>query len=231
MTAANTALCELEESKQDYQRWMVEYGFTQAIIQKFLDDASDLVPMPEVFNKTRLQGSPLQGQGLFATAPIMAGELIGPSRLNGCRTPAGRFINHSVKPNAMFVPLPSGDLDTTAIHNIEAGQELFVDYRQVGSVNGWMRPCNKAEAMETLRARLAKRNCQTITGKDLDHLAKGVLDVLGYLPVQLVDLVQSGRASQAARDIGCWRAGVEAINPDRERAFALLFNSYVRAGA
>jgi hypothetical protein len=126
---------------------MVEYGFTQAAIQKILDDTSDLIPMPAGFDKTKLHGSPLEGQGLFAIASIKAGELIGPSRRNGCRTPAGRFINHSVKPNAMFEQLPSSDLDTIALHDIESGQELFVDYRQVGSVNGWMRPCDKAEAM------------------------------------------------------------------------------------
>jgi SET domain-containing protein len=60
-----------------------------------------------------------------------------PALINGMRTQAGRFVNHSVTPNCEMVKRPNGDVDLVALEDLHgciggnAGQELTVDYRHL----------------------------------------------------------------------------------------------------
>ena len=84
----------------------------------------------------RLAPSPIEGIGLFLTASVKQGSLICPARVNGMRTQAERYVNHSPTPNAFFVVLPNGDIDLVALTDIvgclggNLGTELTVDYRK-----------------------------------------------------------------------------------------------------
>jgi len=73
--------------------------------EAFVDSISraeeDQIPFPEGSAlKVALHPSPIHGTGVFASFPINAFEVIGPARLNGKRTPLGRYTNHSSNPNA-----------------------------------------------------------------------------------------------------------------------------------
>ena len=63
-------------------------------------------------------------------------ELIAPARIDGKRTPAGRFTNHSKTPNAEMVLSGNGDIFLFAKQSISGckggnvGAEITVDYRQ-----------------------------------------------------------------------------------------------------
>ena len=81
-----------------------------------------------------LRESRIHGQGLFVTKPYAAGDFICPGRLNGKRTPAGRFINHSPFSNIEPVDI-DGDIYAVATREIPAGAELLVDYRASMRVN------------------------------------------------------------------------------------------------
>jgi hypothetical protein len=84
--------------------------------------------------------SNIDGQGLIVTGNIVAGEIIAPARLNGLRTPAGRFTNHSKNPNAMMILLDNGDINLVATIAIDGcqggnlGKEVTIDYRQALSL-------------------------------------------------------------------------------------------------
>ena len=132
--------CGLADSRTDVQKARIDYnlflhqiGMTQDEMDSIVHIEYDLMDMPEeVF--TQLRESPIHGKGLFATKDFEAGEVVCPGRINGKRTPAGRFINHSLNPN--IVPKKVGDdIYAVAARKIQAGDELLVDYRASMRVN------------------------------------------------------------------------------------------------
>ena len=132
--------CGLADSRTDVQKAQIDYGvflhqigMTQDEMDSIVHIEYDLMDMPEgVF--TQLRESPIHGKGLFATKDFEAGEVVCPGRIDGKRTPAGRFINHSLNPN--IVPEKIGDdIYAVAMRKIQAGDELLVDYRASMRVN------------------------------------------------------------------------------------------------
>jgi len=140
---------------EDYERFLAEYGFTEAFVRRLVDDMSDHTEMPPGPYKFTLASSPIQGCGLFAVAAIGTGEVFAPARIGTGRTVAGRRTNHSPLPNCRFEPTPGG-LVMVSRRAIEPGEELTVDYRQVGSINGWMPAPSRSESLATLRWRALK---------------------------------------------------------------------------
>lgn len=122
-----------QRAKIDYGAFLHQLGMDQDEMDKIVQIEYDLIPMPEgVF--TELRDSPIHGKGLFATKDFEAGEVVCPGRLDGKRTPAGRFINHS--PDANILPKKVGDdIYAVAVRKIQAGEELLVDYRASMRVN------------------------------------------------------------------------------------------------
>ena len=99
--------------------------------------------MPEPWSSTlQVLDSPIEGKGLFTSSHIKAGAVVAPARINGQRTPAGRFVNHSRTPNAAMVAGGAGAIDVVALRDIagchggDSGEEITVDYRQAVTVGG-----------------------------------------------------------------------------------------------
>jgi hypothetical protein len=132
--------CGLADSRTDVQRAQIDYGaflhqigMTQDEMDKIVQIESDLVEMPDGVG-VELRDSPIHGKGLFAIRDFEAGEVVCPGRIEGKRTPGGRFINHSVDCN--ITPTKVGDdIYATAARKIRAGDELLVDYRASMRVN------------------------------------------------------------------------------------------------
>ena len=67
---------------------------------------------------------------------IDVNELIAPARLDGQRTPAARYINHSRMPNADAAMTETGDIYLFALRPIagcrggQLGEEITIDYRR-----------------------------------------------------------------------------------------------------
>jgi hypothetical protein len=97
---------------------------------------SDHVKLPFGSYKFAIFDSKIQGKGLFASANIEEGEVIGVARIGNCRTPIGRFTNHSKTPNAYPRLNSQGGIDLVAKTCIMGsrggldGEEITVDYRQ-----------------------------------------------------------------------------------------------------
>jgi len=121
--------------REDYESFLKETGFTEAQIRKESEYAGDLVPFPDGMYAIAVFPSPIEGKGLFATASFASGDYIAPARVGIFRTPAGRYTNHSGKPNAKLVDI-NGDLHLLARKPIRGnqggiiGDEITIDYRE-----------------------------------------------------------------------------------------------------
>jgi hypothetical protein len=132
--------CGLADSRTDAQKARIDYGLflhqlgtTDTEILKIVHIESDLIDMPDGWD-VELKPSPIDGMGLFATRDFEVGEIVCPGRINGKRTPGGRFINHSANSNIQ-PELVGDDIFAVASRKISAGDELVVDYRASMRVN------------------------------------------------------------------------------------------------
>jgi hypothetical protein len=123
----------IESAQADYQLFLEQLGVDQPTMDAIVTIESDLVDMPEGHD-VELKESPVHGIGMFATRYFFAGEVICPGRLDGKRTPAGRYINHSQDANVM--PYKFGDdLYVIALKDVGVGNELLLDYRDAVGTN------------------------------------------------------------------------------------------------
>jgi hypothetical protein len=126
--------------RNDYMLLLEECGIAHSQARQQSENEDDQMWVEN--SLTRVDISPIEGKGLFATADIKAGDVVCPARIDGKRTQAGRFTNHSIFPNAQMNLLPNGDIDLVAITDIEGckggsiGTEITIDYRQALSLSG-----------------------------------------------------------------------------------------------
>lgn len=123
-------------ARDDYARFLEEYSLTQTQVTALVENEADQMSMPSGINTLERRESVIEGEGLFACQDFADGDLIAPVRIGDRRTPAGRYINHSSRPNCRFVAMPNGDLLAHACVSIRHGDEVTVDYRQAMQVNG-----------------------------------------------------------------------------------------------
>jgi hypothetical protein len=129
----NIAQRERVRMIEDYGTFLTQIGMSQPDMDKIVENKDDQIDMPEGCF-VEVKPSKIHGNGLFATKDFKAGELICPGRINGKRTPAGRYMNHST--NANVAPEKVGDdLNAIATRNIYRGEELLVNYRESMRVN------------------------------------------------------------------------------------------------
>jgi SET domain len=130
-----------EADRADFLKVVHLAGFDAQTVRAQSENLSDQIPMPDGFARVAIRPSPIEGQGVFLSYPAEAGELIGPARLNGMRTPLGRFANHSRTPNAMFVK-QGDDIYLHALRRISGcvggsqGEEVTIDYRRALALSG-----------------------------------------------------------------------------------------------
>lgn len=140
-TAAHEAFkVDRESDNIDYGDFLFETGLTEEFARRESENTTDQIPLPQGFYKFKVASSTIQGRGLIASGDFDTGELIGPGRLDGMRTPIGRYANHSRKPNAQFIE-KDGDLYLIAVRPIAGatggldGDEITVNYREALRLN------------------------------------------------------------------------------------------------
>jgi len=122
-----------QAAKIDYGLFLHQLGTTDTELSKVVKIESDLIDMPAEW-AVEMRQSDIHGIGLFATKEFDAGDVVCPGRLNGKRTPGGRFINHSQN-NNIYPNLVGDDIFAIAACKINTGDELLVDYRASMRVN------------------------------------------------------------------------------------------------
>jgi SET domain-containing protein len=116
---------------------LAEAGISEEWVQTITTNTADLCPMPEPCYWIEVKPSAIHGKGLFSFLAIGLGDCICPVRLDGKRTPAGRYLNHSPEPNARMILCPDGEIELRAHRFIRAGDEILIDYRESGALQGW----------------------------------------------------------------------------------------------
>lgn len=132
-----------EEDREDFEAMIEQYELSKEMVRAQSENQDDQIEMPCGYGpKITIRSSCIEGKGVFLSAPAEEGEVIGPARINGKRTPLGRYTNHAKSPNAKFEINSAGDIDlvaTARISGCEAGgqgEEVTVDYRQALSLSG-----------------------------------------------------------------------------------------------
>ena len=129
------------EDVADYYKAIDEFGFKHDEVRMQTENTEDQIPLPYGNYKMMVSPSKIDGRGVFATGWIRSGEVIAPARIDGKRTPAGRYTNHSKTPNAMMYLLPNGNInlvatrDISGCHGGNVGEEITIDYRQALSLS------------------------------------------------------------------------------------------------
>jgi SET domain-containing protein len=129
----NRVALQIKNAQNDYSLFLSQIGINQEEMDKIVTVQSDCIEMPEG-HAVELRKSKIHGLGLFALKDFEVGEVICPGRLNGKRTPAGRFINHSFESN-ILPQLVGNDIYAVATRKIHKNEELLVDYRASMRVN------------------------------------------------------------------------------------------------
>jgi hypothetical protein len=123
-----------EVDRLDFQEMLIDVGFDESEAIRQSENPNDQIPFPYGGIKVMKAESAIHGVGMFATDNISAGEVIAPARIDGCRTPAGRYVNHSKSPNAEM-RISGCDIILVAIKDIRGysggrlGEEITTDYR------------------------------------------------------------------------------------------------------
>lgn len=125
---------EHEADRQDFKDALIEIGVSEEEVSVQSENETDQIAY--INSRIKTGDSAIHGKGLFATCFIPENQIISPARLNGYRTPAGRYTNHSCKPNARMEGDEDGNIWLISMRDIEGckggqdGEEITIDYRQ-----------------------------------------------------------------------------------------------------
>lgn len=127
---------DLKAIHEDFNKVLSEFNLTKEYVRGESEREDDLTKMPYKYCSTCVRTSEINGKGFFASASFRTGDVIAPAVLNGKRTPASRYMNHSPNPNSEAVIMPNGDIYFIAMSPIsgcrsgDSGQEILTDYRE-----------------------------------------------------------------------------------------------------
>ena len=120
--------------REDHESVIKESGFSKEEVYSQVVNEEDQIVMPDGSYKFLISDSDIHGKGVFATANIEPEEIIGVARIDGKRTPLGRFTNHAKNSNAEMRIIGT-DIYLVASDNINGckgglnGDEITVNYR------------------------------------------------------------------------------------------------------
>ena len=117
-------------NQADFLTFADSVGMTAEEIRAISEIEEDMVEMPVGYDAIYTDDSKIEGQGLYSSMLISEGAIICPGRINGKRTPAGRFTNHALFCNAKMV-FDGDDMYLKAIKGIAEDEEITISYRQV----------------------------------------------------------------------------------------------------
>lgn len=138
-----------KEDQDDYKLVLKEYGYTEKQVREVTENEDDQIPFPHGSYSVGVFDSGIQGKGLFAMAGVKKGNPIVETRIDGMRTPAGRYTNHAKRPNAVMREV-GNIVYLVATEDIDGckggiiGEEITVDYRKVLELQGKEKLCQES---------------------------------------------------------------------------------------
>lgn len=125
--AAKGKKSKLTADVEDYMLVLSECGVTEEEVRAQTENKADQIDVSGDFG-VKLKESIIEGVGLFSEKNFAGGDIIMPARIDGKRTVAGRYVNHSVCPNATMM-LVGDDFYLQSIGQIAIDEEITIDYR------------------------------------------------------------------------------------------------------
>ena len=132
-----------EADRFDYFLALEQFGIDHDVARAQAENNIDMVWVNNPI--VRVSESPIEGDGLYVTSFVKEGDIICEARVDGYRTQAGRYTNHSTHPNCKMVMRSNGDIDLMATEDIQGcvggnlGTEVTIDYRQALTLLGLKR--------------------------------------------------------------------------------------------
>lgn len=128
-----------EIDREDYQKMLIDLGVTHEQVLQESEVEDNQIPFSNDIHNVKVTKSNIQGKGLLCQTPIKENEIIAPARLNNKRTPAGRYTNHALHPNARAVIMNNdvylvANRDIKGCHGGDSGEEITLDYRQINKL-------------------------------------------------------------------------------------------------
>jgi hypothetical protein len=116
----------------DFERLVEEFGFTLGEVEAQSRSLADYRPVPP--RSMHILGvwirpSKLDRMGLFARREFRPGSALMIARVDGFRTQAGRYGNHSRDPNAEMVAVGEGVILLASTRWIVQHDEITTNYR------------------------------------------------------------------------------------------------------
>jgi len=119
-------------ARDDYEKFLIEYSLTEDDVQNATHRDNEVIELISC----EVRDSAINGQGLFCNSPMIEGDYV-PAMIDGKRTVAGRYVNHSGNPNAKIVLIDAKNVRMYAAKEIRIGEEITTDYRETLKVQGW----------------------------------------------------------------------------------------------
>lgn len=118
--------------RQDYERFLIDCDLTEEDVQAVTHRDDEVI----LFNHVMVvKKSPIHGLGLFTEISLSEGQRI-PAMVNGKRTIAGRYVNHSATPNTRVVVTNDKNIRLYTLQDIGSDEEITTDYRDNLKVQG-----------------------------------------------------------------------------------------------
>lgn len=115
--------------RKDFAHVLLELGVSPREVEIQTLNENDRLDIDIDVLGLELKDSPIDGTGMFTKRAFGQEAHVCIGRLNGMRTQAGRYVNHSAKPNCAMRWVNGGDVGLFAIKELAPGDELTCDYR------------------------------------------------------------------------------------------------------
>ena len=126
----------LASDRADYFNLLDDLRINQESIDKVVKNTNDMMNFPaHESGLVDVLDSHIHGKGLFAAKNFSQGEKICSAAIGGLRTPAGRYSNHSICPNAEM-KINGDGFDLYATEYITEGYEITTNYRHTMKIRG-----------------------------------------------------------------------------------------------
>jgi len=124
--------------RHDYKNMLEQYGIDNNTVILQSENNADRIDIDLSAAGAMIRESSISGSGIFPTKTFHTGDVIGPALLDNKRTQLGRYVNHSVTPNAKMAR-HGNNIYLISLKEISE-EEITTDYRHTLSLSGIF-PC------------------------------------------------------------------------------------------
>lgn len=122
---------QLTRIRKAYSKFLLTSNKTEEDAQT---EMSSLPIIVEESDKYYIGPSSIQGNGCYSSIDFGVYDVIGTAVLNSTRLGLARYVNHSDIPNCAFIRYEPNSIALVAIKEIQANNELLVDYSRQGDI-------------------------------------------------------------------------------------------------